>query len=260
MQHYHPSVSLFGTRLESHDVLPPKPDLNSNTLSHFLDRFVYRNPKVKNTSRGTSIMQPMAASDSSGLLVTAKTTRPTEVPVNSESFSHLDVEKVAPSEVFFHKYFSTTSKGKQQAMKKKEKRRRQRDDGSQVNEDEDEIWQALVRSRPELEGGDADEASASDGMESLADYSDSVSSIESRDKKAVDEEAEEDIDLEEDDGALLIVMKKFPTILIKHLRMKWRLARTLKTQPRVLRSQKEGRSVSSRICQHSHPQKSTRRC
>ena len=175
--------------------MPPKPDLSSNTLSQFLDRFVYRNPKSKTKSRGASIMQPLAGSDSSGLLVAAQSKTHGQAPVNSERFSSMDIGKVAADEVFFHKYFSTMGKGKEQAKKKREKRKAQATDGSEVEEDEDEIWQALVNSRPELEGSDEEE------MESLPDDAADASSLEDSEKPSIDQESADEggFDLEEDD-------------------------------------------------------------
>ncbi|KAI4086360.1 MAG: hypothetical protein L6R37_008421 [Teloschistes peruensis] len=61
LKHYHPSVSLFAARLLTHDAMPPKTDLSSHTLIHFLDRFVYRNPKSTTAARGASIMQPISS-------------------------------------------------------------------------------------------------------------------------------------------------------------------------------------------------------
>ncbi|KAL8827237.1 MAG: hypothetical protein Q9191_003307 [Dirinaria sp. TL-2023a] len=202
LKYYHPSVSLFATRLEHHEILPPKPDLTSNTLSHFLDRFVYRNPKSKSTARGTSIMQPLAAGDSSGLLITTHPRKPAPAPVNTEFSSNVDLGEVAADEVFFHKYFSTTSKGKQQAKKKKEKRKRQADEHSEAEEDEEEIWQALVNSRPELEGNSDDEGSELDDMASVADYSDVASSTEDRGQSLENDDAQQ-LDLEDGEEALI---------------------------------------------------------
>ncbi|KAL6718124.1 RNA-binding ribosome biosynthesis protein mak21 [Lecanora helva] len=153
LYHYHPSVSLFATRLITHDEMPPKPDLSLNTLIHFLDRFVYRNPKVVNATKGASIMQPMAGGDSSALLVSAYSYRDKKKePVNSESFWKQDSEKVGADEVFFHKYFNVVGRGKEKAKKKKAGKKKDQE-GSESGGDEDEIWKALVDSRPELDEG-----------------------------------------------------------------------------------------------------------
>lgn len=147
--HFHPSVSLFASRLINNEVMPPKPDLTSHTLSAFLDRFVYRNAKSATAGpRGSSIMQPLAGGDNKGYLLSNKSNAASLQPVNSVSFWQKKAEDVAVDEVFFHKYFSQIGKGKKDG-KKKAKKAEGEDDEENA---EDEIWQALVESRPELEG------------------------------------------------------------------------------------------------------------
>ena len=164
-QHYHPSVALFATRLLTHGEMPPKPDLSLNTLIHFLDRFVYRNPKASNAPRGASIMQPMAGGDSSALLVSAYSEKSsTEHPVNLEAFWKQAGEKVNADEVFFHKYFSTLGKGKEKTSKKKPVRKADAEE-SEDGVEEDEIWEALVESKPELDEG-SDSSSGDEDVES----------------------------------------------------------------------------------------------
>ena len=172
LQHYHPSVSLFATRLLTHSEMPPKPDLSLNTLIHFLDRFVYRNPKATNNPKGASIMQPMAGGDSSALLVSAYSNKSSnEPPVNTEAFWKQESEEVNADEVFFHKYFHTLGRGKERASKKKTERKADSAD-SEDEGDEDEIWKALVESRPELdEGSDSgfDDDDIESNMEEMDD-------------------------------------------------------------------------------------------
>lgn len=150
-------------------------------------------------------MQPLAAGDSSGLLVTTLPRKPAPAPINTGFSSNVDLRDVAADEVFFHKYFSTTSKGKQQAKKKKERRKRHADEHSEAEEDEDEIWQALVKSRPELEGNSDGEESELDDMASVADYSDVASSTEDRSQSSENEDAQqlESLDLEDDEEGLI---------------------------------------------------------
>ena len=165
LQHYHPSVALFATRLLTHGPMPPKPDLSLNTLIHFLDRFVYRNPKAANAPRGASIMQPIAGGDSSALIVSAYSDKSsTQQPVNSEAFWKQASEKVNVDEVFFHKYFSTLGRGKGNASKKKNERKADAED-SDDEDDEDKIWEALVESKPELDEG-SDSGFGDEDMES----------------------------------------------------------------------------------------------
>ncbi|KAL8793535.1 MAG: hypothetical protein Q9195_003908 [Heterodermia aff. obscurata] len=206
VKHFHPSVSLFISRLTSGDTMPPKPDLASNTLAQFLDRFVYRNPKITTKSRGASTMQPLLGGDASGLLVSALSKNRSRVPVNSEAFAGQDIGKVAPDEVFFHRYFSTVGRGKEKARRKKERKRLQHAEGSDAAEDEDEIWQALVRSRPELEE-DSDAGMDSDLPEHMDNGTDSVGSEDLRNSPAaIDERSdsgEDCLDFDDDEGALI---------------------------------------------------------
>lgn len=156
LSHYHPSVALFASKLVSHEVMPAKPDLSMHTLIHFLDRFVYRNPKkAASGPGGASIMQPLARGEASGLLVSTQSRIRLRQPVNTEGFWKMESGKVNADEVFFHKYFSTIGKGKESAKKKK-KADKKRDAGqaSDDEENEDEIWDALVNSRPKLEGSE----------------------------------------------------------------------------------------------------------
>ena len=180
--------------------MPPKPDLASNTLSHFLDRFVYRNPKITKKSRGASIMQPLIGDDTSGLIVSAQRNGRVEAPVNTEAFTGLEVGKVAADEVFFHKYFTTMGKGKEQARrKKKEKQKAQATDESEVEEDEDEIWQALVNSKPELDE-DSGAEMESDVPESLDDDTGSVDFVDADEESGADDGL---LSLEEDGDAII---------------------------------------------------------
>ena len=100
-------------------------------------------------------MQPMAGGDASALLVSAYSNKDrSRQPVTSEAFWKQDAGKVGADEVFFHKYFSTLGRGREKAKKKKASKKK--DDASSESEDEgdeDEIWKALVDSRPELDGG-----------------------------------------------------------------------------------------------------------
>ncbi|KAL8767024.1 MAG: hypothetical protein Q9194_006112, partial [Teloschistes cf. exilis] len=159
LKHYHPSVSLFAARLLTHDAMPPKPDLSSHTLIHFLDRFVYRNPKSTTAARGASIMQPISsfAGRSDGVLLapTASLREKAKQPVNSEAFWKQAADDVGADEAFFHRYFSKVGKGREKAREKKEKRKK-KEEGSEdgEEEEEEEIWKALVESRPEIEGDD----------------------------------------------------------------------------------------------------------
>ncbi|KAK2626981.1 hypothetical protein QTJ16_004156 [Diplocarpon rosae] len=177
LSHFHPSVSLFATRLLEGDKMPPKPDLTSHTLTNFLDRFVYRNAKASAGGvKGGSIMQPLSGGESKGILLSSRSANSAQhQPVNTEAFWRKKVDDVAVDEVFFHKYFSQIGKGKQ-GSKKKAKDTAKEDSGDDEDKAEDEIWQALVDSRPEVEGRDDEDLEMLDLNESdmMSDSEDDV--------------------------------------------------------------------------------------
>ncbi|QQK46808.1 CCAAT-binding factor [Penicillium digitatum] len=158
--HFHPSVSLNATNLLEHNPMSGKPDLTLHTLTHFLDRFVYRTPKANASSRGASIMQPLGGGEAVDRLVEAGKKIQNQLPLNTEAFWKKKAEDVAAEDVFFHEYFTRVNKDKDKVRTKKSKdvdADDQSDEG--LSGDEDEIWKALVDSRPELE---ADEDSDDD--------------------------------------------------------------------------------------------------
>ncbi|KAI1004291.1 Ribosome biogenesis protein [Podosphaera aphanis] len=183
LAHFHPSVSLFAKRLLEDEKMPPKPDLASHSLSSFLDRFVYRNAKAASKeSRGSSIMQPLAGNDNQGILLTNKGVKHKQQPLNCEAFWRQKAEDVAVDEVFFHKYYSQIGKSKQ-SSKKKSKEVKDPDDFS--GEDEDEIWEALVKSKPDIEENNSDAE-----MPDFDDYE----SDSTQDDLEIDEETVENLD------------------------------------------------------------------
>ncbi|TGO27526.1 hypothetical protein BPAE_0040g00070 [Botrytis paeoniae] len=200
LRHFHPSVSLFVDRLINDERMPPKPDLASHTLTHFLDRFVYRNAKAAaGAPKGSSLMQPLAGGASQGILVSNRGTK-VQQSVNSEAFWRKKAEDVAVDEVFFHKYFNQIGKGKD-ASKKKEKKKGE-DGEDDEDEDEDEIWQALVESKPDIEGPESDEDDLDmDDFDMSEDDSEGDVDIEGSDDEVDVEGEDEDMqDAEEDDG------------------------------------------------------------
>lgn len=214
--HFHPSVCLFASRLISHEPMPPKPDLSLHTLVHFLDDFVKKNPKktLQPSSggnkdkkhlikfRGESIMQP-AAFASTHLSRAA-----------AQAYYQKEQDGVAPDEVFFHKYYSIIGKGKEKGDKKKAQRQRKDKDGSEDandDDDEDEIWQAIVDSKPELDGSDPSDDELDLGeLESSEDEGGGASVLEDDDESRSDDgggvevgEDDEMSELGEDDEELL---------------------------------------------------------
>ncbi|KKY15390.1 putative ccaat-box-binding transcription factor [Diplodia seriata] len=162
--HFHPSVSLFASRLlyTAGAEMPPKPDPTLHSLAHFLDRFAYRNARQQQksggggASHGVSIMQPMAGSATkSDLLVRAGgDAARAEAPLNSEAFWRKAVEDVPADEVFFHRYFERSGVASAQKGKKGKKREEAGSEGGEEDAAEAEIWKALVGSRPDVAGPD----------------------------------------------------------------------------------------------------------
>lgn len=169
VRHFHPSVSLFADCLLLGKPMPPKPDPTQHTLMHFLDRFVYRNAKSKQTtSHGSSVMQPMAGSSAADMLIKpGEGATRTAMPVNSENFWRKKVEDVAADEVFFHAYFNQAGGKKRTAAK--EQKHGAEDDEESDEDGEEEIWQAIAQSKPEVEGADEDDDLSMGDLES--DYS-----------------------------------------------------------------------------------------
>lgn len=173
-----------------------------HTLTHFLDRFVYRTPKAAVATRGSSIMQPLAGSEAKDRLVYSNK-HGQELPLNSDAFWRKKTEDVSAEDAFFHEYFSRVGKDKERAQKKKTKDPVDRDeegdvDDEDLSEPESEIWKALADSRPELDGAeDSDDGLDLDDLESAYDQSDE----EGGDDEVIfnDESDEEMEDIEEEE-------------------------------------------------------------
>ncbi len=204
LAHFHPSVVLFTTRLLRDEKMPPKPDLASHTLTNFLDRFVYKNAKATARGpRGSSIMQPLSGGDSHGALLSSKAFNVPQGPLNTEAFWHKKAEDVAVDEVFFHKYFSQIGKAKQAVGKKKAALKVTEGSDEEDEENEDEIWKALVDSRSEVEGAsDESDLEMLDLDESQAESSASDFEMGSGDENALEPQGPEIVgsDASDDDA------------------------------------------------------------
>jgi len=158
--------------------MPSKPDLGMHTLTHFLDRFIYRNAKAAPVqSRGSSIMQPLGGSDTRGVILSTRGVSKAQTPVNSEAFWKRKIEDVDVDEVFFHKYFNQIAPKKTAGEKKKAKKARkgeEDEDNEEASEAESEIWKAMVHSRPDIEEGDVsfDDEDDIAGLSDISDDSD----------------------------------------------------------------------------------------
>ncbi|KAH8104675.1 CBF-domain-containing protein [Cristinia sonorae] len=226
--HYHPSVSLHARQLLSSIPITASADLSINTLSHFLDRFVFKNPK-KPKAKGASAMQPAAttADSASGVKLIKGEALGQGGPVNEESWWKRRVEDVPADEVFFHKYFQRKHEEEQKKKAKIDKRKGQDDDSdeeegeeSDGEEDEDdvaenasddesdsdkeeaEIWKAMKASMP-TELQDDDLMDDSDDVPSDLD-DDEVELSDNEDGTDAEEENEQEQEQDADDAFSLV--------------------------------------------------------
>jgi len=175
LSHYHPTVSLHARQLLLSKPLTSTPDLGLNTLSHFLDRFVYKNPKKQGSKqKGSSAMQPAAGDAISGggvRLIKGGVGEGLGVnsggglTVNDEKWWKRRVEDVPIDQVFFHRYFNQKNeleKARATKAKKKNKGKGNEED-SEVGSDED----GNEGSEGEVDGGGSDggEGSSNDEAE-----------------------------------------------------------------------------------------------
>lgn len=190
VRHFHPSVSLFAEAVYGSKEMPPKPDPTQHNLMHFLDRFVYRKPRSKEAvTHGSSIMQPLAGTAGTDMLIRPGDSGVKGAPLNTEAFWAKKVEDVAADEVFFHSYFNASSNKKRTTSDKPEKKQRGDDEDSE-DEQEDEIWQAIANSRPDVEGPDSDDDLSMADLESAYDDSDAEEA-----EGSADDDSEAGIDL-----------------------------------------------------------------
>ena len=114
LHHYHPAIALHARQLLLSQPLTASADLSQNTLSHFLDRFVYKNPKkvkggggdedengVLGKTKGGSAMQPAASGYEGGgvKLRKGEVREVGGVRMNDESFLRKRAEDVPVDQV-----------------------------------------------------------------------------------------------------------------------------------------------------------------
>ncbi|ETN42067.1 uncharacterized protein HMPREF1541_04006 [Cyphellophora europaea CBS 101466] len=195
LAHYHPSVTLSADHYLQHQKLPGKPDLALHTLMHFLDRFVYKNAKLSESRpRGASIMQPMYSDNNHNVLIAPTVGGAQRMSVTSEEFKSKQDKDVAADDVFFHKYFANLSK----ENKSKGKKPKADYDVEPVSDDEDAIWDAMMKSAPELEGAEEsdDDLSMSDLESAMASDDDDEDHSRADQGEGVDESDDGGVDVE----------------------------------------------------------------
>ncbi|KAF5025267.1 hypothetical protein F66182_2652 [Fusarium sp. NRRL 66182] len=188
--HYHPSVTVYAASIVERNKKAQKPDLDSHSLIRFLDKFVYRNPKAGDSSKGASIMQPLRATKDVGdIWLGSRAAGGATTSVNSSAFWKKKVEDVAAEDVFFHEYFQQVDR-----EGKEKKKAKAVGEGESDDEQEDEVWKALVSTQP---GVDPDDEGSDVGFD--LDDSDMVSDDDSPALSLDGELGEDDEDDDEDD-------------------------------------------------------------
>ncbi|OCH87760.1 CBF-domain-containing protein [Obba rivulosa] len=164
LNHYHPTIALHARQLLSSTPMTATPDLSLNTLSHFLDRFVYKNPK-KLKSKGSSAMQPAAskADGAIGVKLFKGEVADMDVPINDEQFWKQSVDRIPVDQLFFHKYFIRKSEKEKAKSAKAQKRKGKGDDSDE--EDSADESDASMPEKPDVAGSDASEGEEESDVE-----------------------------------------------------------------------------------------------
>lgn len=243
LQHFHPSVALHATQLLNSDTITTKPDLELHTISHFLDRFVYRNAKSKSTGQDSLNKPGAAGQDRSGKVLMRKgATSNAEAEMNSARLLKQKPADVPADQLFFHKFFLAKDvDAKAEAAKSKPRRSGETNeqddfggagsdaadssddmaDGSEEEEtileadaaegaeselDEEEIWQAIKQSMPNVE--DSDPASEDDNESDISDsafaYEDTDDEVVQADDVAAPSDTDSDLRVDVELGEALL--------------------------------------------------------
>lgn len=121
--HFHPSVAVFSKSFISeetkHSITYSGDPTVDFSLTAFLNRFTYKNPKQNTVSKQHTVTRAMPA---------------VEVPLNTSDFLSLDAEKVAPDKAFFHQYFGARTR-LMDTGKLKSRNRKRRDSGDDDDDD-----------------------------------------------------------------------------------------------------------------------------
>ncbi|KAJ6500610.1 CBF/Mak21 family-domain-containing protein [Mycena sanguinolenta] len=172
LHHYHPAISLHARQLLLSQPLTASADLSLNTISHFLDRFVYKNPKkvkpnasnanvVIGKGKGASAMQPAASGlEGGGVKLMKGEMGMLEERVNEGGFLRKKESDVPVDQLFFHKFFSRKSE-KEKAKSANADRRKNQDDDSDSDDEDDEGGES-GEEEMDLTGDEAKEAGANE--------------------------------------------------------------------------------------------------
>ncbi|KAM0793697.1 hypothetical protein ACM66B_001122 [Microbotryomycetes sp. NB124-2] len=193
LNHWHPTVAQHANTVLQGQPLSATAELESHSLNHFLDRFVYRDLKKSLTTKGSSMMQPgVPGQDKTGRIVVVKgAMRGEENVVNSEAFRRKHVTQVPVDQIFFHKYF--TDKAALDQNKKDLNQKRKDRKGESFSDDEDVEEDDEEASIADL----LDEREDNDSLDGLAEAMQS-------DDDDVEQEENEEEDVGSDEFELVV--------------------------------------------------------
>ncbi|KAJ2729524.1 RNA-binding ribosome biosynthesis protein mak21 [Coemansia sp. BCRC 34962] len=183
MHHFHPSVTHSISQIFDGEQVPAISNLHNHSLTHFLDRFVFRKPKGEeggqvdedgerigapptaksSMHRGQSIMQPVIQKDGPDMEVGPNRTRVAAgnhliaskrtgvvggLDLTLETIADLQKSDVPPDEQFFHQFFQTK---KARMGKKVKKSKRSAAAGNAEFADDDTGFAGAVKDDNELD-------------------------------------------------------------------------------------------------------------
>ncbi|OJT07307.1 Ribosome biogenesis protein MAK21 [Trametes pubescens] len=203
LHHYHPAISLHARQLLSSTPITGSPDLSQNTLSHFLDRFIYKNAK-KPKPKGSSAMQPGAADSAHGVTLVKGEGAGLGVPVNDQRFWSRKEEDVPVDQRFFHAYFTRKAEKEREKAKKVGRRKGHADesdeDADAPEDDEAEAEELVSASEDGEEAGASEEEEEEEEAVSGDESEDGGFDLPTKGQKPApveDDEEEENSDAEE---------------------------------------------------------------
>lgn len=222
LKHYHPTIQTFADNFYNFDDLTKiekksitKPDLGLYSLGHFLDRFIYKKAKAKANLKGSSIMQPLGGAHTGDLLVRATGIESSEVPANTDDWLNKKVQDIKPEDRFFYQYFITKQEklarsNADKELEKKAKGENGDDDDDESDLDEDTVWDALVKSNPDVEdGSDLDDELSDFDMSDFSDEDEEENEAAEKIDPSIaafddEEAAESDFNSEDENGLVKI--------------------------------------------------------
>ncbi|KAG0410280.1 hypothetical protein HPB47_012597 [Ixodes persulcatus] len=190
-QHHHPTVALFASRvLSGRPVAYPGDPLQDFTLSRFLDRFVYRNPKK--VAPPDEYKEKDLAGNVFGKRRQYVPTGARKMHVLSREYMGQDVSRIPPEEQYLYRYFQQTGGLKE---KKKKKKDEEEDESEAESVASDDVEAVLNLCEPGVDGeldfaGDFVAAKGKKKRMKSGDGSD-----ESDDDGDLDEDEDDDVDL-----------------------------------------------------------------